>query len=69
MNLKLHLLKIGMRQNRLAQIVGIDEATLSKIINGFRKPSAEVRKRVGVALHRDENWLFRQAAALAPPDC
>ena len=64
LNLKLHLWKTGLRQNRLAQMVGIDEATLSKIVNGFREPSVDVRRRIGIALNRDENWLFREAGAL-----
>ena len=57
-NVKLRLLRAGIRQNRLARTVGIDESLLSKIINGFRQPKAEIRKRIAVALESDEEWLF-----------
>ena len=37
-NLKLQLWKSGIRQNRLAQLIGIDETQLSRMVNGFREP-------------------------------
>ena len=61
LNLKLQLLKTGMRQNRLALQLGVDESILSKIINGFRKPSPEMRARIAVLLQTDEDWLFERA--------
>jgi hypothetical protein len=42
-NLKLQIWKSGVRQNRLAQMVGIHETLLSKIVNGFRAPDVECR--------------------------
>lgn len=57
-NLKLQLWKSGIRQNRLAQLLGMDEAMLSKIVNGFRHPSAELRGRIAGLLRCDETWLF-----------
>jgi transcriptional regulator with XRE-family HTH domain len=57
-NLKLHLWKSGMRQNRLAQLVGIHETLLSKIVNGFRMPDNALKSRIATALHCDEVWLF-----------
>ena len=57
-NLKLQIWKSGLRQNRVAQIVGIHETLLSKIVNGFRKPDEELRGRIATALHCDESWLF-----------
>jgi transcriptional regulator with XRE-family HTH domain len=57
-NLKLQLWKSGMRQNRLAQLVGIHETLLSKIVNGFRVPDAGVRSRIALALGSDAEWLF-----------
>jgi len=59
-NLKLQLWKTGMRQNRLARLLGIDEAILSKIVNGFREPTSKVREKIAAALHSDERWLFEQ---------
>ena len=47
-----------MRQNRLAQLVGIHESLLSKIINGFREPEPRIKARIASALETDENWLF-----------
>ena len=61
LNLKLQLFKTGMRQNRLALQLGVDESILSKIINGFREPSPEMRARIAMLLHSDEEWLFERA--------
>ncbi len=57
-NLKLQLWKSGMRQNRLALLVGIHETLLSKIVNGFREPDSEVRSRIARILASDAEWLF-----------
>jgi transcriptional regulator with XRE-family HTH domain len=61
LNLKLQLFKTGMRQNRLAQQLGVDESILSKIVNGFREPSQEMRTRIATMLQSDEEWLFERA--------
>ena len=60
LNLKLSILQAGIRQNRLAQVVNIDEAVLSKIINGFREPTYTQRKMIAEFLQKDEKWLFEQ---------
>ena len=57
-NLKLQLWKCGIRQNRLAQLIGIHETLLSKIVNGFREPDPEVRARIAAVLKSEEGWLF-----------
>ena len=57
-NLKLQIWRLGVRQNRLAQMIGIHETLLSKIVNGFRQPDAECRIRIAQALQMDEGWLF-----------
>jgi len=49
-----------MRQNRLAQSLGMDESILSKIVNGFREPSQELRERIAYLLQMDEDWLFQR---------
>jgi transcriptional regulator with XRE-family HTH domain len=59
-NLKLQLWKIGIRQNRLAKMLGMDETILSKIVNGFRAPSEALKKQIAMLLHCDESWLFEQ---------
>jgi len=61
-NLKLQLWMSGIRQNRLARMLDIDETTLSKIVNGFRQPTPEVRGRIASALKSDERWLFQTVA-------
>ena len=68
-NLKLQLWRKGIRQNRLAQTLGMDETLLSKMINGFREPSPELRSRIAATLGTDEEWLFERArvATAAPP--
>jgi transcriptional regulator with XRE-family HTH domain len=59
-NLKLQLWKTGMRQNRLANVLVIDETVLSKIINGFRQPSRDLQERIAKVLECDPDWLFEQ---------
>jgi transcriptional regulator with XRE-family HTH domain len=66
-NLKIQLLKTGMRQNRLARSLGIDDTVLSKIINGYREPSAEMRARIATLLQSDEKWLFELVDRSASP--
>jgi transcriptional regulator with XRE-family HTH domain len=60
-NLKLQLWKSGMRQNQLAKLLGMDETVLSKVVNGFRHPSLQVRRRIADLLEVDEHWLFERA--------
>ncbi len=57
-NLKLQLWKTGTRQNRLAKMLEMDESVLSKIINGFREPNAELRQKIAGLLECDPTWLF-----------
>jgi transcriptional regulator with XRE-family HTH domain len=64
-NLKLQIWKSGIRQNRLAQMLGMDETMLSKIVNGFREPSRELRGRIAALLRSQEEWLFEP---VTPPE-
>lgn len=57
-NLKLQLWRSGIRQNRLAQMLGIHETLLSRIVNGFREPDPQVRARIAQLLESEEGWLF-----------
>lgn len=57
-NLKMQLWKRGLRQNRLARMLAIDETVLSKMINGYRVPSPQIRSRIAAVLEADETWLF-----------
>ena len=57
-NLKLRIYTSGLRQNRLAKMLGIDEAHLSRIINGFRQPSGDIREQLATILQSDPEWLF-----------
>ena len=59
-NLKLQMWRSGIRQNRLAQLLEMDETNLSRIVNGFRKPGPEVRARIAAALESDPEWLFEE---------
>lgn len=65
-NLKLQLWRSGIRQNRLAQMLGIDESMLSRIVNGFREPNPQVRSKIAELLQSDEAWLF-EAPAIGYP--
>jgi transcriptional regulator with XRE-family HTH domain len=66
-NLKLQLWKTGVRQNRLARILDVDDTVLSKVINGFREPSRDLRRRIADILECDEHWLFDPAELSSPP--
>ena len=59
-NLKLQLWKCGMRQNRLAKILDMDETALSRIVNGFRDPSVELQNGIAAVLQCSAAWLFQR---------
>jgi transcriptional regulator with XRE-family HTH domain len=67
-NLKLQLWRTGVRQNRLAKLLGIDEALLSKMVNGFREPNPEMRTKIAALLHSSETWLFERTEQTNKPD-
>ncbi len=58
-NLRIQLWKAGIRQNRLAKMLDMDETLLSRIVNGYREPNAEFRKKISAILESDEGWLFQ----------
>ncbi len=62
-NLKLQLWRSGIRQNRLAQILTLDETTLSRIVNGFRTPSEKLKADIAAVLQCDPSWLFQRSDA------
>ena len=66
-NLKWQIWRNGIRQHQLAKAVGVDPTLLSKIINGLREPTPEVRKKIATLLNRDEDWLFEPVENIAPP--
>jgi len=63
-NLKLLIWRSRIHQNRMAQEVQVDEAVLSRIINGFREPTTEQRKKIARYLDADEDWLFARDIAV-----
>ncbi len=65
-NLKLRIYTTGMRQNRLAKLLGVDEAYLSRIVNGVRVPGQEIRLQIANVLECDAEWLFEQIKVGAP---
>ena len=65
-NLKLRVYTTGMRQNRLAKLVGIDEAYLSRIINGVRVPGKQMQEQIAQVLGCDPEWLFQQTPVQIP---
>ena len=66
LNLKLQMWKSGVRQNRLARTLGIDETALSKIVNGFRPPTESLRQKIAAALECDPGWLFAEVERSGP---
>jgi transcriptional regulator with XRE-family HTH domain len=65
-NLKLQLWKSGIRQNRLAKMLNVDDTLLSKVINGYREPSSQLRTRIATVLECDEIWLFERTENGSP---
>lgn len=63
-NLKLQLWKTGIRQNRLAKMLGVDETMLSRVVNGFREPNEILRGQIATLLQSDEGWLFQSSEDL-----
>lgn len=59
-NLKLQIWRTGLRQNRVAQMLQIDETILSKILNGFREPAPELKIKIASLLQCDPLWLFER---------
>jgi transcriptional regulator with XRE-family HTH domain len=57
-NLKLVLWRSGIHQNRMAQDMQMNEAILSRIINGYREPTPEQRAQIASYLNAEEQWLF-----------
>ena len=68
LNLKMQIWRSGLRQNRLAQMLDMDEALLSKIVNGYRSPNPHLRAQIAKLLHRDEEWLFSAAETTVKSD-
>ena len=66
-NLKLLIWRSRIHQNQMAQDVQMDEAALSRIINGFRDPTTEQRKKIARYLDADENWLFARDTGFVKP--
>ena len=62
-NLKLTMYRTGVRQNTLAKSIGMNEASLSRIINGTRQPAPEVRLQIAAILRENEEWLFQRTHA------
>ncbi len=60
-NLKLQLWKTGIRQNRLAKMLRVDETRISRIVNGYREPNAELRENIANLLGCEAQWLFESS--------
>lgn len=67
-NLKLQIWRSGIRQQQLAKMLGLHETVLSKIVNGSRAASPQMRNKIAAALNADPAWLFETAAAAAAPE-
>ena len=58
-NLKMEIWLSGIRQNRLARELSLDETVLSKVINGYRQPSPKLRTQLAQYFNKSEAWLFQ----------
>ena len=66
-NLKLQMWRSGIRQNRLARMLDLDETALSRIVNGFRQPCPEVKVKIAGALNSNLEWLFEETVDMDAP--
>jgi len=62
----MQIFRRGSHQNKLARTLGIDETVLSKIIHGYRDPTAAQRKLLASYLDAEEAWLFERFEAVPP---
>ena len=58
-NLKMEIWLSGIRQNRLARELNLDETVLSKVINGYRQTSEKMRALLAQYFNKNERWLFQ----------
>ncbi len=58
-NLKMEIWLSGVRQNRLARELHVDETVLSKVINGYKEPTCELRTLLAQYFNKNEGWLFQ----------
>ena len=66
-NLKFQLWRSGIRQNRLAQMLEMDETTLSRIVNGYRTPSEQLKGAIAAVLRCESEWLFQRNEDIISP--
>ena len=57
--IKVTLIRRGLRQVDVARRLGRDPAWLSRVIHGWLKPSPEDRRRLSVILKEPESRLFQ----------
>lgn len=60
-DLKIAMIRRGVRQNHLALELGWDPAKLSRIMNGMKVPTAEERRAISDCLKLPEAEIFPQA--------
>jgi transcriptional regulator with XRE-family HTH domain len=65
-NVKYQIFRLGLRQNSLAKSLGVGDAALSKLINGYREPSPAQRQLIASLLQADEAWLFEKHEPVRP---
>ena len=58
LKLKMQILKLGKRQVALAQEIGVPEAVLSKIVNGWIQPGDDLKERIAGALNCELREIF-----------
>ena len=63
-NLKLQIWRSGLRQNRLAKALNINETAFSRIMNGFREPSPELQGALAKFFNCEPQWLFEREEPL-----
>lgn len=64
--LKARILRIGLRQDRLAALTGLDESTLSRAFNGHTNPLTSTLDKIEAAIAAEEARMVKDLSSATP---
>ena len=59
-DVKLEMVRLGIRQVEMAHKLKINDSLLNKILNGWRQPEPELERRIRSFVEKRKNQLRRQ---------
>jgi transcriptional regulator with XRE-family HTH domain len=60
-NLKIKMQELGIRQIEMAAELGINDSLLNKILNGWRKPSEALSKKISAYIEKRRERLISKS--------